>query len=147
MRTVRSLMPLVLIARMVHKIEQWLIAPNLNFLGMDQLKTICGISGCSGLQCPARLRLEGTLQQYFKFTCFKSGQMEAILPLLRGKDVFVRMATGSGKPLCMFLPPLAVSSTAMAVVISPLIGLLDQQVRTNWYEYKRDMFDMLLMVA
>ena len=101
---------------------------------MNQLKTICGISGCSGLQCQARLRLESALHQYFKLPGFKPGQMEAMLPLLHGKDVFVRMATGSGKSMCMFLPPLAVSTTSMAVVISPLVGLMDQQVR---YECSR----------
>ena len=52
----------------------------------------------------------------------------AMLPLLHCKDVFVRMATSYGKSLCMFVPPLAVSSDSMAVVISPLNALMDQQV-------------------
>jgi ATP-dependent helicase YprA (DUF1998 family) len=42
--------------------------------------------------------------------------------------VFVRMATGSGKSLCMFLVPLAVSDSGMGIVISPLNALMDQQV-------------------
>ena len=38
------------------------------------------------------------------------------------------MATGSGKSLCMFLGPLAISEKAIGVVISPLKVLMDQQV-------------------
>ena len=51
------------------------------------------------------------------------------LAAMHGRDVFVRMATGSGKSLCMFLVSLAVSDSGMGVVISPLNALMDQQVR------------------
>ena len=51
------------------------------------------------------------------------------MPILHGNDVFVRMATGAGKSLCMFLAPLSVSEHAMGVIISPLNGLMDQQVQ------------------
>ena len=56
-------------------------------------------------------------------------------PVVHGKDVFVRLAaTGSGKSLCMLLAPLAISDIAMAVVISPLNGLMDEQVcAIIWY--------------
>ena len=98
---------------------------------MNQLHAICGSPGCSGggLHCQARLRLEHALKRFYKFTGFRPGQLEAMLPVLHCKDVFVRMATGSGKSLCMFLPPLAISDSSLAVIISPLIGLMDQQVR------------------
>ena len=36
------------------------------------------------------------------------------------------MATGSGKSLCMFLPPLVCGTVAIAVIRSPLIGLMDE---------------------
>ena len=42
--------------------------------------------------------------------------------------MFVQMATGAGKSLCMFLAPLAVSESAVGVVVSPLNGLMEQQV-------------------
>ena len=42
--------------------------------------------------------------------------------------MFVWMATGAGKSLCMFLAPLAVSESAVGVVVSPLNGLVEQQV-------------------
>ena len=60
------------------------------------------------------------LERYYKFPDFRPGQLEA---LLHQRDVFVRMATGSGKSLCMFLAPLAVSDKAIGLVISPLKAL------------------------
>ena len=95
---------------------------------MEQLKAICDGSGCSGVHCPARILLENTLQKYFKFAGFRPGQLDAMLPLLHCKDVFVRMATGSGKSLCMFLPPIAVSNKSMAVIVSPLNALGEQNL-------------------
>ena len=50
------------------------------------------------------------------------------MPILRGNDVFVRVATGAEKSLCMFLAPLSMGELAMGVIISPLNGLMDQQV-------------------
>ena len=47
---------------------------------------------------------------------------------IHGIDVLVHIPTGGGKSLCVFLTPLAVSDTAMGIVISPLNGLIDQQV-------------------
>ena len=58
------------------------------------------------VSCTARDRLKGALHTYFKYTEFRPGQVESTVP---GRDVFVRMATGSGKSLCMFLVLLAVS--------------------------------------
>ena len=53
---------------------------------------------------------------------FRPGQLEVLLP---GKDVFARMATGAGKSLCFYLVPLSLSSSAVGVVVGPL---MDQQV-------------------
>ena len=68
------------------------------------------------------------LQKQFKYLSFRPGQLEAILPALHGEDVFVRMGTGSGKTLCMYMPVLASHQKAMALVFSPLTGLMEQQV-------------------
>ena len=79
----------------------------------------CARKQCTyGEECPARSRLTTALGQYFGFESFRPGQLETMLPLMHGKDVFVRMATGGGKSLCMFLPPLAWSESACGVVIS-----------------------------
>ena len=52
----------------------------------------------------------------------------SLVPVLHGKYVFIRLATGSGKSLCIFLAPLATSGSAMAVIVSPVNGLMDEQV-------------------
>ena len=87
----------------------------------------CEVTKSEG--CTARDRLKRALHTYFKYTEFRPGQVESTVPAMHGRDVFVRMATGSGKSLCMFLVPLAVSDSGMGVVISPLNALMDQQVR------------------
>ena len=53
--------------------------------------------------CTIYTKLVPTLQTHFGFGALKPGQAEAILALLHGHDVFVRMATGSGKSVWMFL--------------------------------------------
>ena len=78
--------------------------------------------------CQRRERLMTALQKYFKYSSFRPGQLETLLPLIHGRDVFARMATGAGKSLCMFLAPLAIGESAIGVIISPLSALMDQQV-------------------
>ena len=78
--------------------------------------------------CVGHRKLKEALQGHFKFSTFRPGQLEALLPVAHSRDVFVRMPTGGGKSLCMFLVPLAVNKNAIGVVVSPLISLMDQQV-------------------
>lgn len=87
--------------------------------------------GCTTLsddECVVQRQVEQTLQKYFGFSSFKPGQLEAVLPILHGRDIFVRIATGGGKSICMFLPVLTISNSAIGIIVSPLIGLMDQQV-------------------
>ena len=79
--------------------------------------------------CEAYLRAKAALRDIFKCKSFKPGQLSALMPVLHGQDAFVKMATGAGMSLCFFLAPLSVSPQAMAVVISPLNGLMEQQVQ------------------
>ena len=81
------------------------------------------LDGCVGYR-----KLKDALQVYFKYDDFRPGQLEALLPVVHGRDVFVRMPTGRGKSLCIFLAPLAISNHAICIVVSPLISLMDQQV-------------------
>jgi ATP-dependent DNA helicase RecQ len=66
------------------------------------------------------------LQEYFGFDTFKYPQEDIIKSLLAGKDTFVIMPTGGGKSLCYQLP--ALMSPGCAIIVSPLIALMKNQV-------------------
>ena len=86
---------------------------------------LCGVEGVS---CAAYWKARDPLTKYFKFSDFRPGQLAALMPVLHGRDVLVRLATGAGKSLCIYLIPLAMGPSAGGVLISPLNGLMDQQV-------------------
>ena len=70
--------------------------------------------------------LQPELKKYFGFSEFKGLQEPVIENLLEGKDSFVIMPTGGGKSLCYQLP--ALISPGTAIVVSPLIALMKNQV-------------------
>lgn len=74
----------------------------------------------------AELEPKEALKKFFGFNGFKGSQEAVIKSLLEGKDTFVIMPTGGGKSLCYQLP--ALMSEGTAIVVSPLIALMKNQV-------------------
>jgi ATP-dependent DNA helicase RecQ len=66
------------------------------------------------------------LHKYFGFDKFKGAQEPVIRNLLAGNDTFVIMPTGGGKSMCYQLP--ALISEGTAIIVSPLIALMKNQV-------------------
>lgn len=83
-----------------------------------------GVGGGAGEWNEETLR--GALDRIFGYDHFRAGQLDVILPLLRGESVLGLMPTGAGKSLCFQLP--AALLPGATVVISPLIALMKDQV-------------------
>src|SRR6476620_74484 len=73
-----------------------------------------------------RFDLHKALNENFGFDKFKDHQEKIIESVLAGHDTFVIMPTGGGKSLCYQLP--AMVSEGLAIIVSPLIALMKNQV-------------------
>ena len=72
------------------------------------------------------INIELELKKFFGFQKFRGLQKHIIKSILNNKNTFVIMPTGGGKSLCYQLP--ALISDGIAVVVSPLIALMKNQV-------------------
>src|SRR5215212_5572463 len=68
------------------------------------------------------------LKQTFGFDSFRGVQEQVVDRAMRGEHTLAVMPTGAGKSLCYQLPALARDGTAL--VISPLIALMHDQIRS-----------------
>ena len=80
--------------------------------------------------------LQTQLKEIFGFDNFKGEQEAIINSVLEGHDTFVIMPTGGGKSLCYQLPAMICKGTA--IVVSPLIALMKNQVDAVRYTAGRD---------
>jgi len=72
--------------------------------------------------------LAAVLEQFWGYTSFRPLQREAMDAILAGRDSLVVLPTGSGKSLCFQAPALV--RDGLALVVSPLIALMKDQVDT-----------------
>ena len=70
--------------------------------------------------------IRGKLKELFGYTTFRGNQEVVIKNILAGRNTFVIMPTGAGKSLCYQLP--AMIKDGLAIIISPLIALMKNQV-------------------
>jgi ATP-dependent DNA helicase RecQ len=80
--------------------------------------------------------LRKKLKDIFGYNSFRGDQEEIIINLLAGNDSMVIMPTGGGKSMCYQLP--ALISDGCAIIVSPLIALMKNQVDVLRGYYKNE---------
>jgi len=74
------------------------------------------------------LTLPGILEKYWGYSSFRPLQLEAMEAVMAGRDSLLVLPTGGGKSLCFQAP--AIAREGLAIVVSPLISLMKDQVDT-----------------
>jgi ATP-dependent DNA helicase RecQ len=76
------------------------------------------------------ITLDAVLSTYWGYSSFRPLQREAMDAILGGRDSVVVLPTGGGKSLCFQAPALVRKNAGLALVVSPLISLMKDQVDT-----------------
>ena len=69
------------------------------------------------------------LRRVFGYEEFRAGQAELIDAIMDHRDCLGVMPTGAGKSLCYQVPALSLANRGVAIVVSPLVSLMNDQVR------------------
>ncbi|MBA2258196.1 MAG: DEAD/DEAH box helicase, partial [Acidobacteria bacterium] len=80
------------------------------------------------MQTTVDARLSDVIERYWGYGSFRPLQREAMEAILAGRDSIVVLPTGGGKSLCFQAPALV--RDGLAVIVSPLISLMKDQVDT-----------------
>jgi len=84
--------------------------------------------GMTGTEAGSNDTLAGILERYWGYSSFRPLQREAMDAVLQRRDSLLVLPTGGGKSLCFQAPAMALDG--LAVVVSPLISLMKDQVDT-----------------
>ena len=90
-----------------------------------QLPSLEPASGFLPPSTPSPLQV---LREVFGYQEFRPGQAQIVEQVVAGRDALVIMPTGGGKSLCFQIPALV--RPGLAVIVSPLIALMKDQVDT-----------------
>ena len=74
------------------------------------------------------MTLPAILEKYWGYSSFRPLQLEAMEAVMAGRDSLLVLPTGGGKSLCFQAP--AIAREGLAIVVSPLISLMKDQVDT-----------------
>ena len=94
---------------------------------LDGTNNNASLVGGSGATSGASVdRLLNAIQQFWGYTGFRPLQQEAMMAAMESRDSLTVLPTGGGKSLCYQAP--AVCRDGLAIVVSPLIALMKDQV-------------------